>query len=102
AIVAGLVPTVTGWFGATSILFSNDSLRPWLSTVFSAVALVGLATAFRTCVRSWWVKDRRRNAALFDQLASAISSSSVSALETATPVLTEAGTVDSTESLSTS
>ncbi len=102
AIVAGLVPTVTGWFGATSILFSNDSLRPWLSTVFSAVALVGLATAFRAAVRSWWVKDRRRNAALFDQLASAISSSSVSALETATPVLTEAGTVDSTESLSTS
>lgn len=102
AIVAGLVPTVTGWFGATSILFSNDSLRPWLSTVFSAVALVGLATAFRTCVRSWWVKDRRRNAALFDQLASAVSSSPVSALEAATPVLAEEGTVDSTESLSTS
>ena len=89
AIVAGLVPTVTGWFGATSILFSNDSLRPWLSTVFSAVALVGLATAFRTCVRSWWVKDRRRNATLFDQLAGAVAAQELSSLERATAVETQ-------------
>lgn len=101
-IIAGMVPTTIAWFGATSLLFANDALRPWLSAAFSAAALVGLGTAFRAFVRSWWVKDRRRNAALFDQLASAVSSSPVSALETATPVLTEEGTVDSTESLSTS
>ncbi len=101
-IIAGLVPTTIAWFGVTSLLFANDALRPWLSMLLSAGALVGLGTAFRASVRSWWVKDRRRNAALFEQLASAIASPPVSALETATPVLTEEGTVDSTESISTS
>lgn len=88
-IIAALVPTTIAWFGVTSLLFSNDALRPWLSMLLSAGALVGMGTAFRAAVRSWWVKDRRRNATLFDRLAGAIVVQDMSTLERATPVTAE-------------
>ncbi len=81
-LIAGLVPTVIAWFALASLLFSADSLRPWLSMVLSAAALVGLATAFRASAASWWRKDRRRTARLMDRL---VESASVAPL--AAPVL---------------
>ena len=73
-LIAGIVPTVVAWFAIASLLFSNDSLRPWLSILFSAVALVGMTLAFRAAAGSWWRKDQRRTARLIDELTRAVTS----------------------------
>lgn len=67
-LVAGLIPTVIAWFAAASILFAADSLRPWLSALFSALLLVGLATGYRSWTSSWWKQDKKKSARLMKRL----------------------------------
>lgn len=79
-IVAGLIPTVILGFAGVTGLITALSESPLIAIVVAPFLVFGLAFAFRRAVASWWKKDRKKTAKLFEKMIETAFEDRLSAL----------------------